>query len=112
MHRSFVPLAGLVCAGVLIWAMAFLAAYGYAAVACARGYSETTLLGTNLVVAVIAGSSLAALCSIGASARRTSLASDARTDRTLAGVARIVCLLGAIAVVWNALPAFIVGTRC
>ena len=95
--------------GVLIWAAGFLAAYVFAAVACAGGFADASVLGLPIVPAAVGLTALTAFAGIAALAAKAR-ASDIAP--TLRHVALVVCLLGAAGVLWNALPAVIVTARC
>ena len=102
---TFFTLAG----GVLAWAAAFLASYVTAALACARGFADTTVLGLEIVPLAVGVASFAALAGIAGVAAK---ARAGAMDAALREVALIVCLVGVAGVLWNALPALLVGARC
>ena len=114
MEQRFSAAVFLLTGGVLVWLAAFLAAYVFAAVVCARGFADQTVLGFAIVPAAAGASSLAALAGIAEIAagalRRPSRQSG--PSRAIRDVALVVCLLGATGVLWNALPAFLVAARC
>jgi hypothetical protein len=110
-----------VTAGLLIWAADFLFIYVFAALACARGFAHTTLLGLSIVplVSTIA-TAVAAVASgalIVAGARRAAAAtSHAPDDATpalfLRRLAMIVAMLGLIAIALTGLPGLLVTGTC
>jgi len=114
LEQRFSGIVFTLTGGLLIWAAAFLGAYVFASVACARGFANAAVLGIAIVPAGVGVASFAALAGIGAVTanilRRSSRANDA--SPAIRDVALIVCLLGATGIVWNALPAFIVAARC
>ena len=60
--RSFVAVLLSVLAGALIWAIHFTIIYGFASVACARGFADTEVLGMDLVrLTVFVATAVAAL---------------------------------------------------
>ncbi len=109
---------GFLCGGLLVWAVAFLASYVFAAIACARGFSYTLWLGIGIlpsVLLVVAAVSLGALSGIARRADRLQEPGARRTDdtrRVVAQVALIVCGLGLVAIVWNTLPVLLTASRC
>jgi hypothetical protein len=109
--RRFVPALLLISGGVLVWAAAFLASYAFAAVACARGFADATLLGVAVVPAASGAATLAAAAGIVAVARRALRRSDP-PSAAIRDAALVVCVLGAIGVIWNALPPLLVAARC
>ena len=58
-HR-FTPTVFSITGGLLIWFANFLLVYGFAAVACARGFADARLAGMRLVPLVILGVNLLA----------------------------------------------------
>src|SRR5262245_43862642 len=107
--QRFSPTVFMLTGGVLIWAAAFLAAYVFTAVACARGFADATLLGLAIVPVAAGIASLAAVAGIAAV---SAIARRRNVSPVLRDVALVVCLLGGVGVVWDALPAVIVAARC
>ena|SRR5688572_13394850 len=102
-------------AGLLIWAADFLFIYVFAAVACARGFDEMTLLGIGIVplasiisTLIAAGASLAIVMA-GRQETRPA-AADSANGGFLAGLAAIAALIALIAIVFTGLPGLLLGT--
>ena len=119
MNVAFAPRIFLITGGLLIWAASFLVNYVFAAVACARGFADVQWLGIGLLTLVLTSVNLiaiAGLALVAMRARRVGRASFApgmaTRDGAAASIACIVCLLGGIAIAWNALPPLLVGTHC
>ena len=109
MEQRIAPTVLMLAGGVLIWAAAFLAAYVFSAVACARGFADASLLGLPVVPVAVGIASIGAL---GGIATVAAIAHGSNAHAALRHVALVVCLLGAAGVLWNAVPALIVATRC
>ena len=108
-ERRLFPTLFMLTGGVLIWAAAFLAAYAFSAVACARGFADATVLGLEIVLAVAGLASLAAFAGIAVVA---AVAQRSSVPPALRHVALVVCLIGTAGVLWNALPIVLVAARC
>jgi hypothetical protein len=92
--------------GALIWAVHFIAIYGFTSLACARGLATTQWLGIGIVAWTIGAATMIALAAAVAvivSATRTAPV-NGFTEWITAGVAA----LAALAIVWEALPAIMV----
>lgn len=110
-----------VTAGLLIWAADFLFIYVFAALACARGFAHTTLLGfaivplvSTIATAVAAAASIALIV---AGARRAVVARAASVEDTpasafLGRLAMIVAMLALIAIALTGLPGLLVRGSC
>ena len=95
-------------AGALVWALHFMAIYGFAALACARGFAGVRWLGIGVVarrIGVATVIALGALLLIVARALR-GRAGGGFDAQITAGVAA----LAAVAIVWETLPAVMVPT--
>ena len=119
MNVAFAPRILLITGGLLIWAAAFLFNYVFAAIVCARGLADVQLLGIGLLTLVLTSVNLIAIAGLTLVARRarrvgraSSAPGAATRDGAAASIACIVCLLGGIAIVWNALPPLVVGAHC
>ncbi|MCC6534779.1 MAG: hypothetical protein IT531_19715 [Burkholderiales bacterium] len=110
----------LLTGGLLIWAGLFLFSYILAALACARGFADSAWLGVGVVplgLVLAAVAAMAGLLRLIRHARRLGarVQHARRLDDTAgvsADVARMVCLLAAIAIAWHVLPVLISGTHC
>jgi hypothetical protein len=92
--------------GALIWAVHFMAIYGFTTLACARDFATTQWLGIGIVAWAIGAATiiaLAAAVAVAVSATRTAPVIGF-TDWITAGVAA----LAALAIVWEALPVIMV----
>jgi hypothetical protein len=92
--------------GALIWAVHFMAIYGFTTLACARDFATTQWLGIGIVAWAIGAATiiaLAAAVAVVVSATRTAPVIGF-TDWITAGVAA----LAALAIVWEALPVIMV----
>jgi hypothetical protein len=92
--------------GALIWAVHFMAIYGFTTLACARAFATTQWLGIGIVAWAIGAATiiaLAAAVAVVVSATRTAPVIGF-TDWITAGVAA----LAALAIVWEALPVIMV----
>jgi len=110
-----------VTAGLLIWAADFLFIYVFAALACARGFAHTTLLGFAIVPLVstiaTAVAAVASIALIVAGAHRAAAATshvpdDATAAPFLGRLATIVAMLGLIAIALTGLPGLLVRGTC
>jgi hypothetical protein len=115
LKRSFPRTAFYAAGGLLIWAADFLFIYAFAAVACARGYVDTTVLGVGIVplasvvATVIAAVATAAIFLSGGREARPAQ-EDAANGGVLSGVAAIAALLALIAIAFTALPGLLLQT--
>lgn len=102
--------------GLLIWALHFALLYGLAAVACARGWQEHRFLGFGLIPFSTAALTLAALMAAAATLlagiRRYAAAEQAHdirpVDAFMAYTAATLAAVSLVAILWNAVPVFIV----
>src|SRR3546814_15575902 len=53
-------------AGLLIWAAHFLLIYGFAALACARGFADVRLLGAGVVPLIVGAATAVAILAVAA----------------------------------------------
>lgn len=113
---GFSPIVGAVAA-MMVWAAHFLVVYGAQATACARGMAGATLFGQPFVQAMVLGItaiSLVAVAIIGFRAwhrLRSGLAGQEGEDEPQFTVwmAAAISLLSALAIIWEAVPVFILG---
>jgi hypothetical protein len=92
--------------GALIWAVHFIAIYGFTTLACARGFATMQWLGVGIVAWAIGAATMIALVAavaVAVYATRT-VPVNGFTEWITAGVAA----LAALAIVWEALPAIMV----
>ncbi len=121
MELRFSRTALSVAAGLLIWAADFLFIYVFAALACARGFSQTTLLGLGIVplastvATLLAGAASVAVIAAGSrrAAAARAYAGDQATALVFLGrLATIVAMLALIAVAFVGLPGVLVRGVC
>lgn len=101
--------------GLLIWALHFTLLYGFNAVACARGFADNNVFGVGVMPLVIGALTVLALAATAAVLARAVASGGARSmspqgdsDRFLSYAAAVVAALSLLAIIWNALPAFVV----
>lgn len=106
----FLGRIGLMSGGLLVWAAHFGFVYGYVALICARGLEDRTAFGVDIALLGVALGTIAALALAGAIALvgRRGLGDDGPAARFVSVTAVATSLLGAVAIAWNAMPAFIV----
>jgi hypothetical protein len=107
--RRFIPLLAYLLAGMILWAAAFTAAYGAAAIVCARGLGDMAVLGIAILplsLGVITMVALAAtgLIAVAAYRRRPNTGDEAELPAFVQTMTLIVALLAIVAIVWNAVP--------
>jgi hypothetical protein len=88
--------------GALIWAAHFLALYGFAALACARGFAHTQWLGIGVPVWTTGTATMIALATLLAI-----VATSIRRWPSVAfidGMTAAVAALAILAVIWETLP--------
>ncbi len=105
----------LATAGLGVWGLHFTAAYMANALACARGWSATTLLGLPAVAALVLGATLLALLLLGLLLRATWPAfspdpaeGGEREPRFLRWVGAASVLYAGVAVLLETAPALLV----
>jgi hypothetical protein len=112
----FAPAAAWVWGGLLSWAAYFLAIYVFAALACERGFAGTRLAGVAVVpLAAVLGLlvTLAVNARLALVARARLRASPERPSSAFRDfLAWALALLGALALVWTALPLLLLQTGC
>lgn len=106
----FLGRAGLMSGGLLVWAVHFGFVYGYVALICARGLEERTAFGVEIALLGVALGTVAALAlaAVMVLVGWRGLRAEGPAARFVAVTAMATGLLGALAIVWNALPAFLV----
>jgi hypothetical protein len=105
----FLPTVAYLSGAMIVWTAAFTAAYGGAAVICARKLGDTAVLGIAALPLWIAAVTLAAL------AATALIAVVAYLDRSRRGgfvpsVTLLLTLLAVVGIVWNGVPALILTT--
>jgi hypothetical protein len=115
-HR-FTPTAFLICGAVLIWIGNFLFVYVFAALACARRFSQLQVVGVDIVPLVSSASSiLAALAVIllmwTARRRLRDELSAATHSRFISLVTLGLGGLALVALLWVALPPLLMDAAC
>lgn len=102
--------------GPLVWTVHFLVVYVLTAVSCAFGFASAEALGpVSLVLIAVSAAALAAIGGLGMVARRRlrRLAGGPGRDpetgrqRFMAFAALLLCVLSAIAVVYETIPVFV-----
>ena len=111
----FAPVLCYLLGGMILWAAAFTAAYGIAAVVCARGLAEATILGMAIVPFSVGAVTAVALLATGliaaAAFRRLRRSGDeARLTGFVHGTALLVALMAVVGIVWNAVPALFLAS--
>ena len=115
-HR-FIPMALFICGSLLIWASDFLAVYVIAALACAKGWAELTVVGLPFVAFIGTMLTLAACIGTLAILRFAvkRLQANGQLDpsmRFIYFLAAAIGMLALIAILYNALPAWLLATEC
>lgn len=115
--RRFTPTTMFICGGLLIWAADFLLMYVVAAIACARQFASLAVLGLPFVAmfgtALTAVSILAIVWLVRVAVRR--LRAEHASDRAVRFIYFLAASIGSfsiVAVVFNALPAWLLATEC
>ncbi len=112
---GFATATAWVWAGLLVWAGYFLAVYVFAALACERGFADVHVAGVPVVPFATACGLLVALASTGAlavAARRRLRSARPRVTPFADFLSWALALLGALALVWTALPPLLLQTGC
>lgn len=118
---SFIGTLLLLLAGLLIWVLHFLFIYAFNTLACTRVFADTEILGYgSILVAVIIGTILAMSAAAFVLAfalfriRRLSagngelVSSAVNTDHFLYVATAGVAFISLVAILWNAIPVFLV----
>src|SRR3546814_11085129 len=97
-------------AGRLIWAAHFLLIYGFAALACARGFADVRLLGAGVVPLIVGAATAVAILAVAAMLLLALLgpgkenAAARGGPRFLRWMTALVSGLSLVAIVWTGLP--------
>ena len=105
----FTRIALRIWSGAIIWAIHFTVIYGFAALACARGYADLKVLGMSLVTSGVLGATILALVAALAIARRA-LRSGVESFETW--MTASVAGLASLAIVWEGLAAWFILPSC
>ena len=108
-----VPALLFLTGGLGIWAVRFLAGYGFTAVACAKGWRADAIAGIGVVQLGLVAMSVVALGGCGILLVRAlgDRASARRSDPGggfIGSIAALVAALAMLAIVWETLPVFLV----
>jgi hypothetical protein len=100
-------------AGLLVWALYFMAAYSFVAVACAGGFADSSVLGAPAatilpLIMAGAGCALTGLAWLILERRKASVP-DADERIFLIRAGRLVSILSILAIVLSALPLWLLG---
>lgn len=114
--EDFIRRSLFMIGGLLVWAAHFGVVYVFNALACARGFVGTSVLGFGLVPFVVVATTILALAAAGAIlllAYRHTFATSASPDEKpvsdfLRYTTMAVAALSLVAIAWNGLPALIV----
>ena len=107
--RLLLPLSGL-----FTWTAQFTLIYGVTAIACARGYAESSVLGFGIVPFAILATTAAALALTGLvlvralAARGRAEGGIPSTDRFLNHLTILIGILSLVTIAWHGIPALIV----
>jgi hypothetical protein len=111
----FTPTFLYLTAGLVIWAVRFLAAYIFTALACARGWADAAVGEVGLVAAVVSLLTLVAAAGCGAilfyaavHLRRVARDPAEETVRFIHVMAGSIAALGLLAIIWETLPVFVI----
>jgi hypothetical protein len=113
--HPFTATTVFMCGGLLIWAADFLAVYVIAAIACAKGYASSTVLGIPFVAFVATASTLLALAAtvwlVRTAVRRLREQGDGGS-RFIYFLAASLGGMALLAIFFNVLPAWLLATEC
>lgn len=109
-NARFAWVIGTLLAGMILWAIAFTAAYLVVAVVCARRLGDVDVLGLPILpfsIGAITVVTLAAtgLVAVAAYRRRPGSGENSDLSAFVRSVALIVALMAIVGIVWNGLPA-------
>jgi hypothetical protein len=113
-HR-FAAATAWIWAGLLVWATYFLALYVLAALACERGFADVRIAGAPVVPFAAACGlivTLAITLALAVFAHRHLRSARPRVTAFADFLAWALALLGALALVWTALPPLLLQTGC
>lgn len=109
------PVTGYLLGGMILWVGAFTGSYALAAVVCARGLADFSVLGIAILPFSIGLITLVALAGtglIGAVAYRRipRTAGDSGLPGFVRSLALLVALMAFVGIVWNGLPVVFFAT--
>jgi hypothetical protein len=109
-NARFASVIGYLLAGMILWAVAFTAAYLVVAVVCARRLGDVDVLGMPILPVSIGAITLVTLAATGLVAlaayrHRPGSGEGSGLPAFVRSVALFVALLGIVGIVWNGVPA-------
>jgi hypothetical protein len=111
----FTPTFLYLTGGLIIWAVRFLAAYIFTALACARGWDDSAVGEVGLVAAVVSFLTLVAVTGCGAilfhaavHLRRAPPEPAEENVRFIHVMAGSIAALALLAIIWETLPVFVI----
>jgi hypothetical protein len=107
----FTPTFLYMTAGLIVWAVRFLAVYSFAGLACARGWADGSMnpVIPFIVATAAIGIGICAAVALHAISRlQTKAAGDSEGDRFVYATAALVSGIAALAIAWETVPVFIV----
>jgi hypothetical protein len=111
----FTPTFLYLTAGLVIWAVRFLAAYIFTALACARGWADAAVGAVGLVPAVVGLFTLIAVAACAAVLFRAAVQLRAaprgpaeENFRFIHLMAGSIAALALLAIIWETLPVFVI----
>ncbi len=114
--REFWPVALTLTSGFLVWAAHFAMIYGLTALACARGFNDAKLLGLEVVPLGVGAATLAALLMVVWVIMSCIRWRGPRREDALTRFLRYTTILiggfAILAIVWDGLPAILIGSPC
>jgi hypothetical protein len=113
--HPFTATALFVCGGLLIWAADFLVIYVIAAIACARGYATTSIIGipfVGFIGSVVTLIAVIATAVIVHAAARKWRSHEQGASGFIYFLAATIGAIAIVAMVFNVLPAWLLATEC
>ena len=113
--HPFTATTVFMCGGLLIWAADFFFVYVIAAIACAKGYASSTVLGVPFVafvatvVTLLAAAATVLLVRVAVGQLR---AQGERGSRFIYFLAASLGGMALLAIFFNVLPAWLLATEC
>lgn len=110
-RRSIGVVTALTAAGMLIWAAHFTTVYGFAGLACARGFASLRIYDVAVVPFTVAAATAVALPAalvVLAVAWRAGRRARDEASRFLWDTSRLLALLAIVGIAWAGLPALFV----
>ena len=102
--------------GLLVWAAHFAIAYGFTAIACAKGFAAVRVLGIGIIPFVIGAATLLAWAATGvvlwsaisSTVQQRSPQYSEVTEKFLQYITAVIAVLSIVAIGWKALPVLVV----